>query len=59
VDALYELFTVLVKLPGWITVFHQLWLSMEHDKGAGINVPPYSEACFCFGLTMRFCHDWI
>jgi len=43
---LYVYFTNMLNPPGYIPVFHQLRLSMEHHDRVSINAPPHSEACF-------------
>jgi len=44
-----HLFTVMVKLPGWILAFSLAkWLSMEHRERVRINSPPHNEVYFYF-----------
>jgi len=41
-NAELPLFKVMVKIPGEIPSFHQLWFSMEHHKRVSIGNPPHS-----------------
>jgi len=41
----YCIFTVLMKLPGWMLI-------MEHHEWVSVNTPPHSEAWVCFELGL-------
>lgn len=51
---LYDVFTVMVKLPGKIFVcFHQLWLSMEQMLSGSVSkFHPKVRLTFCFEVRL-------
>jgi len=48
---LYNVFTVLMNLPGYALVFFTNF-DLAWSTMSGINGPPHREACLCFGLEL-------